>query len=101
FGRGHPDQLRDLGHRLGAEPTILFLRQVTKGQQRRARLGIEGDQLAGPGCHRRVEVAHRSTSPITGSTDEMMATASAIIPPRSITGSVWRLTKLGPRMCIR
>ena len=44
---------------------------------------------------------HLSTSPRTGSTDEMTATASATRPPRIMCGSVWRLTKLGPRMCMR
>ena len=34
-------------------------------------------------------------------TDEITATASAITPPRSSSGSDWRLTKLGPRMCSR
>ena len=69
--------------------------------QRGARLGVERDQLLGPAADVGLEVAHRSTSPMTGSTDEITATASAMRPPRSSRGSACRLTKLGPRMCMR
>ena len=42
------------------------------------------------------EVAHRSTSPMTGSTDEMMATASAIRPPRSMHGQALEVDEARP-----
>ena len=119
-----PDQVGDVLHRLGREPPVLLLGQVAERDQRRTRLGVEGDELPGPfeGLGRQVprpghggrggpagrahrdgagRFAHRSTSPITGSMVEQTATASASSPPRIITGSPWRLTKLGPRMCIR
>ena len=103
LGRGDPDQVGDLAHGLGAQPPVLFLGQVAERDQRRAGLGVEGDQA--PGLLQQVggqmALAHRSTSPMTGSTDEITATASAIRPPRSSNGSACRLTKLGPRMCIR
>src|SRR5688572_19179876 len=37
------------------------------------------------------DLPHRSTSPRTGSTDEMIATASATRRPRIMCGSVWML----------
>ena len=64
LGRGHPDQLGDLLHRLGPQPAVLLLGQVAQRDEGRARLGVERHQLAGPGGHGRVEVAHRSTSPM-------------------------------------
>ena len=101
FGCGHADEVSNFTHGLGAQPAVLLLRQVAEGDQGRAWLGVQRDQIL---CLRQEvgrEVAHRSTSPMTGSTDEITATASAIMPPRSNTGKAWRLTKLGPRMCIR
>jgi hypothetical protein len=50
---------------------------------------------------RRQQGAHRSTSPSTGSTDEMMATASATRRPRIMCGRHWMLTNDGARMCRR
>ena len=44
---------------------------------------------------------HRSTSPMIGSTEEMMATPSAIRPFCIRWGRVWRLMKLGARTCTR
>ncbi len=101
LGRGHPDELGDLAHGLGTQPAVLLLGQVAQRDQRRARLGVESDQS--PRLLQQIgrQVAHRSTSPMTGSTDEITATASAMSPPRNKTGSACRLTKLGPRMCIR
>ena len=62
-----------------------------------------GRQVAGPArqADRGGGVAHRSTSPMTGSMVEHTATASASRPPRIMRGRPCRLTKLGPRMCIR
>ena len=115
------DQVGDVGHRLRGEPAVLLLGQVAERDERRAGLGVEGDDLSGAldGRSRQVRsaaaaaaggggvppaggpVAHRSTSPITGSMVEHTATASASRPPRIISGRPCRLTKLGPRMCIR
>ncbi len=101
LGGRHTAELGDVVHRLGGQPPVLCLSQVAERDQGRARLGVERDEVVGlrPGV--RVEVAHRSTSPMTGSTEEMTATASAIIAPRRSSGSACRLTKLGARMCIR
>ena len=101
LGRGHAAQLGDLAHGLGDQPAVLLLGQVAQRDERRARLGVERDQLLGPGADVGGEVAHRSTSPMTGSTEEMTATASAMVPPRSSNGRACRLTKLGARMCMR
>ena len=101
LGWGDAHQVGDLAHGLGAQPAVLLLRQVAEGDQGRARLGVQRDQVLRLRQEVGREVAHRSTSPMTGSTDEITATASAIMPPRSNTGKAWRLTKLGPRMCIR
>ena len=120
LGRGHAHQLADVLHGLGGEPAVLLLGQVAERDERRAGLGVELDQPPGPlhlfrrevmgrseggsagrGRCRVGRTAHRSTSPITGSMVEQTATASAKRPPRIITGRAWRLTKLGPRMCIR
>ena len=89
LARGHPDQPGDVHHRLRGEPAVLLLGQVAQRDQRRAGLGVEGDELAGPGHDvgrqvvgaagaraarrgggHRGGLGHRSTSPITGSTDE-------------------------------
>ena len=40
---------------------------------------------------------YRSTSPMMGSIEEMLATASATMPPRSMWGRAWRFTNDGPR----
>ena len=124
LGRGDADQGGDVGHGLGGEPTVLLLGHVAEGDEGRAGFGVQGDGLPGPleevagqvggprrgrgggppaGLHglRGLRPAHRSTSPITGSMVEQTATASASRPPRIMTGRAWRLTKLGPRMCIR
>ena len=101
LGRGDTAQVGDLAHGFGAQPAVLLLGQVAHGDERRTWLGIELHQFPGPLQQFRREMAHRSTSPMTGSTEEMTATASAINPPRNRTGSTWRLTKLGPRMCRR
>ena len=101
LGRRHAAELGDLLHGLGAEPAVLLLGQVAQRDEGRAPLGVEGDERLGPLGDLGVQMAHRSTSPITGSTEEMTATASAMRPPRSKSGSACRLTKLGPRMCMR
>ena len=96
--RGHAAQLGDLGHGLGAQPAVLLLGQVAQRDERGTRLGVERHELLCPLADVLVEVAHRSTSPMTGSTEEITATASAMRPPRSSSGRACRLTKLGPRM---
>ena len=49
----------------------------------------------------RPKVAHRSTSPMTGSTVEMTVTVSDMVPPRINSGTACKLVKLGARVCIR
>src|SRR5881396_1345663 len=44
---------------------------------------------------------YRSTSPMIGSMEEMMATASATKRPCIMCGIVWRFTNDGARMCTR
>src|SRR5207237_10527831 len=44
---------------------------------------------------------YRSISPKTISSDPIIATMSATIAPRAISGSAERFTKLGPRKCTR
>ena len=80
LGRRHAAQVGDLAHGLGAQPAVLLLGQVAQGDERRAWLGVERHQVPGPRQQFRREMAHRSTSPMTGSTEEMTATASAIRP---------------------
>jgi NADH-quinone oxidoreductase subunit D len=95
------EQLGHVGHAVGGEVAVLLLHQVQQRDQRRPRLGVHRDGVPGAGLVLLGQPAQRSTSPITGSIDEMTATASATRPPFSITGSVWRLANDGPRMCIR
>ena len=97
-GSGH---LGDLDHGRRGDPPLLLLGQVEQRDDRRPGTRVTVDDFAGRPLVRRVEVTHRSTSPMMGSTDEMTATPSAIRPPSMRWGSVWRFTKLGPRMCIR
>src|SRR5690606_4411798 len=101
LGRGAADELRDVLHRVLGEVAVLLLREVAERDQRGARPGVPGDDLLGE-CDVRVgEPAHRSTSPMIGSTEEMIATVSARNESFIMWGRVWRFTKLGPRMCIR
>ena len=101
LGRRHATELGDFAHGLGDQPAVLLLGQVAQRDEGGALLGVERDQLLGLLAQFGVEVAHRSTSPMTGSTEEMTATASAMVPPRSSNGRACRLTKLGARMCMR
>src|SRR5690606_19459527 len=102
LGRRDPHQLGDVDHRLLGDVAVLLLGEVQQRDQRRPLAGVAGDDLLG---HRHVLVGEprdeRSTLPMIGSTDEMTATASAIMPPRSMWGRVCRFTNEGPRMCMR
>ena len=80
---------------------FLFLRKVQEGDESRLGTRIAGDDLAGEGLIGGGEPAQRSTSPMIGSTDEMIATPSARRPSAIMWDNVWRFTKLGPLMCIR
>src|SRR5690606_11900641 len=102
LGRCHLAQLGDVGHGVVRDPAVLLLRQVQQRDQGRLLHRVAGEDLLGAPQVLRAEAGHqRSTSPMIGSTEEMTATASAMSPPCMRCGSVWRFTKLGPRMCIR
>ncbi len=102
LGRGGADQLADVHHGLVGDVAVLLLGHVEQGDRRRPRLRVAGDDLLGQRHVGVVQPGHyRSTSPRTGSTEEMTATASAIRPPCIMCGRHWMLTKLGPRMCSR
>src|SRR6185312_8539613 len=100
--RGRPDQLADVDHRLAGDVAVLLLGEVEQRDHRRAGHRVAGDDLARQGDVGVRQTSHYlSTSPRTGSTEEITATASAIRPPRIMCGRHWMLTKLGPRMCSR
>ena len=102
LGGGAPEKIGDVLHRLFAQPAVLGLGQVAERDQGGATPWVAGHDGLGPGAVVGGQVGHqRSTSPMTGSTEEMTATASAISPPRRSGGSAWRFTKLGALMCIR
>jgi len=91
LGGGGVGQFGDLPHGVIGDPPLLFLCKVQERDERRLRNRVPGDGLV---RDRKVlwgEVTHRSTSPMIGSTLEMMATPSAIRPPCIRCGMVWRL----------
>ena len=93
-------QFGDVTHRVLGDVAVLLLREVHERDQRRLRLRVAGDDLAGE-RDIRIGESHRSTSPRTGSTEEITATASATRPPRIMCGRHWMLANEGPRMCMR
>ena len=102
LGRRAVHELSDLFHRLAGEEAVLGLGKVAKRDEGRSRPRGSKPRSPQPGAIVGRQVAHqRSTSPMTGSTEEMTAMASAIRPPLSKGGSVCRFTKLGPLICIR
>ncbi len=94
-------QLGDLGDALVAQVAVLLLGEVQQRQHGRAGSRVERDQLFGALAQIDAQVAHRSTSPMTGSTVEMTVMVSDMEPPRMSRGTAWRLTKLGARTCSR
>src|SRR3954453_13213390 len=87
---------------IGRQPPVLLLGDMQHRDERGARLGIQRDQIAGALLVLRRQTRHyRSTPPMIGSMELMMATASATKAPRIMTGRHWRLAKEGSRMCIR
>ena len=96
------EQLGHVGEGVGGEVPVLLLGQVQQRDARGAGLRVAGDDRLGAldvvGAQSR---HYLSTSPITGSTEEMTATASATMPPRSRCGNVCRFTNDGPRMWSR
>ena len=85
------EQLGDLAHRLGRHPAVAVLREVQQREHRRLRVRVARDDLASRAGGRVGERHQRSTSPITGSTLEMIATASATSVPGTIASIDWRL----------
>src|SRR5439155_1376623 len=98
-------EVEQLGHMLdglGSEPAVLLLGHVQDRHQCGARHGVERDQVPGALDVLSRQTGHYlSTSPIMGSIDEMMATASATKRPCIMCGIVWRFTNDGARMCTR
>jgi len=102
LGRGGPDQFSDVSHRFVGHVTVLLLSEVQQGNGRGTRAGITPDDFFGEAHVFVGQASHqRSTSPSTGSTEEMTATASATKPPRIMCGSACTLTKDGARTCMR
>ena len=96
------EQLRHVLDGFGGEPAVLLLGHVQDRHQRRARHRVQRDQVAGALNVLGRQTGHyRSTSPMMGSIDEMMATASATKRPCIMWGIVWRFTNDGARMCMR
>ena len=95
-------QFGDVLHRLSADVAVLRLGHVQQRDEGRARHGVAPDDLGGQLDVLVAETSHqRSTSPMMGSTEEMMATASATRRSSSRYGSACRFTKLGALMCMR
>ena len=67
------ERLRDLAERLGREPAVALLREPQRRQRRRARDRIERAHL----LDLVVQRAHRSTSPMTASSEPTIAIRSA------------------------
>ena len=75
-GRRQVERVGDLADRLGRQPAVLLLREPQRRDRRRARPVREPRaHLAGSG---RTASAHRSTSPITVSSEPTIAIMSAI-----------------------
>ena len=101
LSRSDADKLAKMHHRFARDVTVLFLCQMQQWNECRLGSWIASNDFFGC-CHVGiVQTTHRSTSPSTGSTDEITATASATRPPRIMCGRVWMLTKLGARTCMR
>jgi hypothetical protein len=92
LGRRDVEQLGEVAHPVVAEVAVLLLQHVQHRDERRARLRVAPHQRLAPGHVLGRQTRHYlSTPPITGSTDEMTATASATSPPCMRWGSVCRL----------
>ena len=76
-----------LGDALIAEVAVLLLGQVKQRQHGRAGSGVEGDQFFGALAQIVTKMAHRSTSPMIGSIEEMTVMASETDPPRIMKGT--------------
>src|SRR4051812_17023716 len=94
---GRAERVADLLERLGRQPAaVLFLREAQRRQDRRARVGIlRGDlaNLAGK--------AHRSTSPMTVSSEPTIAIRSATSASDMQVAVASSATKLGARNLTR
>ena len=101
LGGRQVEHLGNMHHGILGYVTILFLRQMQQRNQRRLLARKSADYFLGDGYSFAGKTAHRSTSPSTGSIDEITATASATKPPRIMCGRHCTLTKLGARTCMR
>ena len=82
----------DLDERLRREPAVVLLGESERRQDRRPALGVLGGHLADLLGER-----HRSTSPITVSSEPTIAIMSAISDSRRSVAVACRATKLGAR----
>src|ERR671919_761179 len=87
--------VRDLAQRLGREPApVLLLREPERVHDRRALVRVAPLEL----LHSVVESrAHRSASPMTGSSEAATAMRSATSPPRTTVAVACSAAKLGAR----
>src|SRR5262245_19505452 len=93
-GRGLVERIGALAQRLLREPAaVALLRQVERGDDRGAALGVELAHL----LDLVVEGGHLSTSPITGSSEAATAMRSATAASRRQVAVAWRAAKLGAR----
>ncbi len=94
-GRRHVERVGDLAERLLREPAaVALLRQAQRRDDGRARLRIGLLDLLDLVVERR---RHRSTSPMTGSSDAATATRSATAVSRTQVAVAWSAAKLGAR----
>ena len=130
FGGGAADHLRDMAHHVVGDVALLLLREIQRVQHRRHAVlrrvmrrellelarGCSGGvgelrafrqrrphramPLLGAVRHRGMK-AHRSTSPITTSSEPITAITSAIMPPTTNLCSAWQAYSPGARMCTR
>jgi len=127
--KGTVVHLRDVTDRVVADVALLVLHQIQRVQHRRdavlrrvvrrklfevlaiavgerklaafrQRHAHRPVMLVGAVRHRGMK-AHRSTSPITTSSDPITAITSAIMPPTTNLCSAWQANKPGARMCTR
>ena len=104
LGWGGVGEFGNVTHCIVGDPPVLLLREVQQRNQRRLLHRVPGDDFFCDGEVLAGEVGlghQRSTSPMIGSTLEMIATASAISAFCIMWGIVWRLMNEGPRTCIR
>src|SRR5918992_462919 len=90
--RRHVERVRHVAQRLRGQPPVLLLRHPQPGQHRGARFRVLGSGLLDP-----LRKRHRSTSPMTVSSDPTIAMKSAISASRMQVAVASRATNDGER----